>query len=298
MRGTNKHEDHPDFGLALPDEMRYQDLVKMKKANINCFRGSHYPVGIGLLHACDELGLLFIEEIPQWQVTPAQAKNPALLDTAKKYFDEMYARDKNHTCIVAWSVSNECTTESPAGRKYHEQLYAHVRGVEKDRMVTHVSNRRLMDQCFHLADFICINIYEGWYGNKMADMEHQITLIHEIMMDEDREYGEPKPMVLTEFGAGAIPGFRSWENVKWSEDYQAMLLDYYVSWCIENSDFIGGTWNWLFHDFRVELPDNPGGRPRSYNNKGVLSEYRVPKLGFSILQKLYGKWKRRESFPK
>ncbi|MHA1679536.1 MAG: glycoside hydrolase family 2 TIM barrel-domain containing protein [Promethearchaeota archaeon] len=291
MRGTNKHEDHPDYGLALPDSMRYQDLVKMKRANINCFRGSHYPVGEGLLKACDELGILFIEEIAHWQNTAKQMENPAMLETALKYFDEMHARDKNYTCLIAWSVSNEVDTASTPGRKYHEALYSHVRKVDETRLVTHISNRKLMDRCFDLCDFICVNIYDGWYGASWKNMEHVINLLHEVMMDEDEEYGKPKPIVISEFGAGAIPGFRSWEKTKWSEDFQADMLDYYITFAMKHSEFMGGTWTWLFHDFRTDLQGRPDKRPREFNNKGMIDEYRRPKLGFLAVQRLYGKWK-------
>ncbi|NMC07651.1 MAG: hypothetical protein GYA24_20725, partial [Candidatus Lokiarchaeota archaeon] len=130
MCGTNRHEDHPDFGLALPDAIQYQDLVKMKNANINCFRGSHYPVGKALLDYCDELGLLFIEEIPAYQLDGGMMANPAIIATAKRYFDEMHDRDKNHVCLVAWSMSNECQTGTKEALGFHEALYKHAR--EKD----------------------------------------------------------------------------------------------------------------------------------------------------------------------
>ncbi|MHA1700174.1 MAG: glycoside hydrolase family 2 TIM barrel-domain containing protein, partial [Promethearchaeota archaeon] len=139
-----------------------------------------------------------------------------------------------------------------------------------------------------------INIYEGWYSNDKKAMPRTIRLIYEVMMDEEKEFGEPKPIVLTEFGAGAISGYRSWEHLKWSEDYQADIFEFYIKWAINNSEFIGGTWIWLFHDFRVDLPAKPDKRPRSFNNKGMLSEYRVPKLGYELVRKLYNKWKQME----
>ncbi|MHA1368798.1 MAG: glycoside hydrolase family 2 TIM barrel-domain containing protein [Promethearchaeota archaeon] len=294
LRGTNKHEDHPDFGLALPDVLRYADLLKMKKANINCFRGSHYPPAKSVLEYCDELGLMFVEEIPQWGLQVEDMKDPRVLKAAKRIFNEMYSRDKNFTCLIAWSVSNETRTDTLIGRKYHEELFKHIRNLDDQRFVIHVSNRKVMDACYDLSDFICINIYEGWYSNDKKAMPRTIRLIYEVMMDEEKEFGEPKPIVLTEFGAGAISGYRSWEHLKWSEDYQADIFEFYIKWAINNSEFIGGTWIWLFHDFRVDLPAKPDKRPRSFNNKGMLSEYRVPKLGYELVRKLYNKWKQME----
>ncbi|HME54184.1 MAG TPA: glycoside hydrolase family 2 TIM barrel-domain containing protein [Candidatus Lokiarchaeia archaeon] len=291
LRGTNRHEDHPDFGLALPDQLRYQDLVKMKHANINCFRGAHHPPGKALLDYCDELGLLFIEEIPAYSLDAKRMANPALLATAKKYFDEMHDRDKNHACLIAWSMSNECDTGSVEGRKFHEVLYAHARDVDGGaRLVIHVSNRGVMDHCHDLSDFITMNLYLGWYSGTKESFMDQVNLVHEINIDEDREFGAIKPIVLTEFGAEGLRGYRSWDAAKWSEDYQAEFLRYYIETCMQH-DFIGGTWTWMFSDTRVDLPDRPDGRARSYNNKGMVDEFRTPKLAYDVIRELYGKWK-------
>nr|MDO8112176.1 glycoside hydrolase family 2 TIM barrel-domain containing protein [Candidatus Sigynarchaeota archaeon] len=294
LRGTNRHEDHPDFGLALPDQLRFQDLLKMKQANINCFRGAHHPPGKAILDFCDELGLLFIEEIPAYSLDNEMMANPDVLATAMRYFDEMHDRDKNHPCLIAWSVSNECHTESNEGFKFHEALYKHVREVDGgERMVIHVSNRGAMDRCHVLSDFITLNIYQGWYSGNMENFIQEVNLLHEILLDEDHEFGPLRPIVLTEFGAEGLRGYRSWQASKWSEDYQAEFLQYYISECMKR-DFIGGTWTWMFSDTRVDLPNRPDGRARSYNNKGMVDEFRSPKLAYGIIRDLYARWKEKE----
>jgi beta-glucuronidase len=291
MLGTNRHEDHPDFGLALPDALRYQDLVKMKIANINCFRGSHYPVGKAVLDYCDELGLLFIEEIPAYQLDAGMMADPGITATAKRYFDEMHDRDKNHVCLVAWSMSNECRTDTKEGLAFHEALYKHARAKDGgERMVIHVSNKGVIDRCHVLSDFVTLNTYRGWYSGEMADFMKEVDLLHEILLDEDHELGSPRPIVLTEFGAEGLRGYRSWEHSKWSEDHQAEFLQYYIAECMKH-DFIGGTWTWMFSDTRVDLPDRPDGRARSYNNKGMVDEFRSPKLAYGVIRDLYAKWK-------
>ena len=290
MKGTNRHCDHPSFGLAIPGDLIHRDLVLMKSANINCFRGSHYPNPECTLDACDELGLLFIEEIPAWQLQPVHFTTPGILEAAKQCFDEMHRRDKNHPCLVAWSLSNETHTDTAEGRTFHEQLYAHARAVDRGHhMIIHVSNKGVRDRCHDLSDFITLNIYNGWYGASIDDFPPQVRLIHEILQDEDQEFGPPRPIVITEFGAGAIRGYRSLDQPKWSEDFQATLLRRYIGECMD-MDFVGGTWTWMFSDTRVDLPTRPDGRPRSYNNKGMIDEHRVPKLGYDAVKELYGKW--------
>ncbi len=294
MLGTNRHEDHPSFGAAIPDTLIFKDLQIMKEANINCFRGSHYPVAKETLDFCDELGLFFIEEIPAYQLDASHMANPAVLATAKRYFEEMHSRDKNHPCIIAWSMSNETQSDTIEGRAFHEALYAHARAIEKgNRFIIHVSQKRAMERCYDLSDFVTINIYDGWYGGDKEGFMNIVNLIHDILLDEDHELGPPKPIVLTEFGAGAIRGYRSWDAAKWSEDFQAALLEHYIKTAMEHDDFIGGTWTWMFCDTRVDLPTRPDGRPRSYNNKGFVDEFRVPKLAFDVVRQRYAEWKKK-----
>jgi beta-glucuronidase len=289
MRGTNRHEDHPSFGLALPAALQYRDLQLLKETNMNCFRGAHHPNAECVLQFCDELGLLFIEEVPAYALTATQMAQPELLETAKRTFFEIYQRDKNYSCVVAWSLSNESHTETVSGRKFHEQLYQYARSIDQNHhMIIHVSNRKSLDTCYDLSDFITVNIYDGWYSGEMANFLHEVQLIYEIMIDEDHEFGPVKPIVLTEFGAGAIRGYRSWDHAKWSEEFQADFLDYYLS-KVRQLEYIGGTWTWMFIDTRVDLPARPDGRPRSYNNKGILDEYRVPKLAFDHVKQWYSK---------
>ncbi|HMF31767.1 MAG TPA: glycoside hydrolase family 2 TIM barrel-domain containing protein [Candidatus Lokiarchaeia archaeon] len=289
LKGTNRHEDHPSFGLALPPSLHLFDLQKMKDANINCFRGAHHANDEAVLDLCDELGLFFVEEVPAYNLIPADLRNPVILETAQRMFAEMHERDKNHACIFAWSLANEIHSEAPEGRQFLESCFAFARNLDPHRFLIYVSNKHLTDICYDLTDFLCVNIYDGWYSNRMEDFVHVIQTLREIMLDEDRPFGSEKPIILSEFGAEGLAGYRSWDGAKWSEDYQAELLHFYIQKCKELG-FIAGTWTWLFIDFRVDLPQRPDGRPRSYNNKGILNEFRLPKLAYDAVKKLYSEW--------
>ncbi|MFI5681380.1 glycoside hydrolase family 2 TIM barrel-domain containing protein [Streptomyces cellulosae] len=117
FKGVNRHEWHPEKGRALDLETMREDVLLMKRHNINAVRTSHYPPHPAFLDLCDELGLWVIDECDlethgfveqDWRDNPVDDDRwtPALLDRAAR----MVERDKNHPSVVFWSLGNEAGT--------------------------------------------------------------------------------------------------------------------------------------------------------------------------------------------
>ncbi|MDH6625519.1 beta-galactosidase [Streptomyces sp. LBL] len=117
FKGVNRHEWHPEMGRALDLETMREDVLLMKRHNINAVRTSHYPPHPAFLDLCDEYGLWVIDECDlethgfteqDWRDNPVDDDRwtPALLDRAAR----MVERDKNHPSIVFWSLGNEAGT--------------------------------------------------------------------------------------------------------------------------------------------------------------------------------------------
>lgn len=117
FKGVNRHEWHPEKGRALDLETMREDVLLMKRHNINAVRTSHYPPHPAFLDLCDEYGLWVIDECDlethgfveqAWRDNPVDDDRwtPALLDRAAR----MVERDKNHPSIVIWSLGNEAGT--------------------------------------------------------------------------------------------------------------------------------------------------------------------------------------------
>ncbi|MGV9401491.1 glycoside hydrolase family 2 TIM barrel-domain containing protein [Streptomyces sp. NPDC003667] len=117
FKGVNRHEWHPERGRALDLATMREDVLLMKRHNVNAVRTSHYPPHPAFLDLCDELGLWVVDEcdlethgfIEQgWRDNPVDDDRwtPALLDRAAR----MVERDKNHPAAVVWSLGNEAGT--------------------------------------------------------------------------------------------------------------------------------------------------------------------------------------------
>ncbi|MEU6916151.1 glycoside hydrolase family 2 TIM barrel-domain containing protein [Streptomyces olindensis] len=117
FKGVNRHEWHHEQGRALDLETMREDVLLMKRHNLNAVRTSHYPPHPAFLDLCDEYGLWVIDECDlethgfteqDWRDNPVDDDRwtPALLDRAAR----MVERDKNHPSIVFWSLGNEAGT--------------------------------------------------------------------------------------------------------------------------------------------------------------------------------------------
>jgi beta-galactosidase len=117
FRGVNRHEFHPDLGRAVPEDVMLQDVLLMKRHNINAVRTSHYPPHPRFLELCDEYGLYVIDECDYeshgfeligWRGNPSD--DPAWRDALVDRMRRMVERDKNRPSVLLWSLGNEAGT--------------------------------------------------------------------------------------------------------------------------------------------------------------------------------------------
>ena len=97
LKGVNMHQDHAGVGAGIPDGLQEWRLLQLKKFGCNAYRSSHNPMTPEMLDACDRLGILVIEEN---RLTGINEEHTRLLK-------RMIERDRNHPCIILWSVGNE-----------------------------------------------------------------------------------------------------------------------------------------------------------------------------------------------
>ena len=101
LRGLDRHQTFPFVGQAMPGRAQRRDaLILRDKLKCNIVRTSHYPQSRHFLDACDEIGLLVLEEIPGWQHIGDEPWKQLSIDNVRR----MVRRDWNHPSIVLWGV--------------------------------------------------------------------------------------------------------------------------------------------------------------------------------------------------
>ena len=109
LRGVNRHEHHPEFGHHVPYETMVEDARLLKRANINAVRTSHYPNDPRWYDLCDELGLYVFDEanIETHGLRGLLASDSAWGLSFLDRVIRMAVRDRNHSCVICWSLGNE-----------------------------------------------------------------------------------------------------------------------------------------------------------------------------------------------
>jgi beta-galactosidase len=110
FRGVNRHECHPIVGQSIDREQMEADVVLMKQYNVNAVRTSHYPNHPDFYELCDQYGLYVMDEANVETHGTAKhipGSDPAWTAAVVDRMVRMVERDKNHACIVSWSLGNE-----------------------------------------------------------------------------------------------------------------------------------------------------------------------------------------------
>ena len=282
LKGINRHEDHPDWGFAMPLNLMKKDLDIIKNLGCNAIRGSHYPNAPIFLDLLDQEGILFWEEIPMWGFPEHALQDPLTLERGLSMHELMIKRDYHHPSIIIWGLHNEVDTRTQAAYKVTKAFAEKIRSLDTTRPITYATMHPLEDICLSLVDLISINKYFGWYHDRIEQWQN---FLHQFKVKMKTEGLTGKPIIISEFGAGALYGENTFEQQKWSENFQDAYLDYTLNLFLNDPDIIG-TYIWQYCDIRSakELEMN---RPRSFNNKGIVNEYRKPKQAYWTVQKLY-----------
>ncbi len=284
IKGFNRHEDYGTLGCAISENIMSSDLDIILSTGANLVRTCHYPNDERFLDLCDERGVLVWEESHARQIYAPRMERATYKEQSINCIDEMIINHYNHPSIILWGILNECESYSEIGRESHKFQYERIKELDKSRPTTAAANKFFKDICHDLPDILSFNIYPQWY------YDHEPTeFVEKLRVYAKEQSNIDKPIIISEFGAAAIYGYRAFSHVKWSEDRQADILENLIN-TFYDIDYLSGMIIWQFCDGRVDSEFHEFNmRPKMQNNKGVVDIYRRPKLAFNTVSTLYKK---------
>lgn len=281
IKGVNRHEEYAQFGCAVPVEAMLQDVLLMKDLGCNLVRTCHYPNDPRFLDLCDQYGLMVWEEGHARGLSLETMLHPNFMEQTMTCLEEMVSQHWNHPSIILWGCLNECDDVSEQGAAIYRQCFQKLHDLDASRPMTAALLDRTGSLVLDAPDVVSLNLYPLWYHN--TDPAVHMANIKAWVDDHG---GAGKPFIVSEIGAGAIMGYHDpMGEAKWSEERQAAILRRQITAAIENPN-VTGIILWQFADVRVDDSwfDK---RPKTYNNKGLVDEYRRPKLSYAAVKELY-----------
>ena len=150
LRGLDRHQTFPFVGQAMPGRAQRRDaIILRKKLRCNIVRTSHYPQSRHFLDACDQIGLLVLEEIPGWQHIGDEPWKLISIDNVQR----MIRRDWNHPSIILWGVR---INESKDDHDFYARTNAVAHRLDPTRQtggIRYFQESELLEDVFTMNDF-------------------------------------------------------------------------------------------------------------------------------------------------
>lgn len=205
FKGADRHDTHPVYGKAVPVESMIEDILLMKRYNLNTVRTSHYPNDPRMYALYDYYGIYTMDEADvECHGNHSISKNPSWEGQYVDRQERMVLRDRNHASVIFWSMGNECG----GGNNF----------VASKKAIQALDNRLIH--------------YEGM--NEVADMDSRMYPSIDHMMKLDKQENlQGRPFFLCEY-AHAMGN--SIGNLKEYWDYIEFKSKRMIGGCI---------WDWV-----------------------------------------------------
>ena len=286
IRGTNRHDFDPDNGWAVPRQRYYEDLGIMKNNNINAIRTSHYPNDPFLYELCDEYGIYVLDECDMEthgvRRKNVPGNNPMWTDAVVDRMERMVMRDRNHPCVIIWSLGNE----AGFGDNFREMRKAALR-IDNTRPIHYEG-----DYGEGISDFVSRMYPDAKLMKKMGERvaapeSHYDKFINKFTADNKEitvEHYKGRPVILCEYA-------HAMENSL--GNFQEFMDDF------EHYDEMAGGFIWDFVDQAIHVKDKNGekwlyggdfGEKQSsyyFCANGIIRANRTPQPSLYEVKKVY-----------
>jgi beta-galactosidase/beta-glucuronidase len=265
LTGMTRHEESTQEGLAETRGTVKYDWDDMKALHVVFTRPVHYPQHPYVLDYADRNGVLLVPEIPMWQFSEEQMKDPKVLALAKRMMREMIEQAGNHPSVFAWSVCNESAASTPGGRAYVKAMVEHVKALDPGRYVSYADDglgavASASQNANEYTDFIMMNQYYGSWTGPAEGLAPALERLGKIFPD--------KMLVISEFGLAGL-----WAPDTAEADRARVAIIESQMREFERHDFVAGAVFWCYQDYRSHRNLWPG-ETTGWVEMGLVDENR------------------------
>ncbi len=236
VRGACVHQDFGGVGVALTENLNRYKIQRLKDMGVNAYRCSHNAPSPDLLKACDELGMLVLDETRAFGTSPE----------AVRQLTSLVERDRNHPCVFMWCVGNEEFIENDRwSARLVKKAQRIVRTLDDTRPITYAGdNGPNFEGANSVAEVRGINYIRnggaGWVDKYHEEHPHQ-----PMMGTEEASYVVSRGGAKADFGNGLLDCFGD-VTMRWGSTPKGWVKFF------EERDWLIGSFMWTGFDYRGE----------------------------------------------
>mgnify|MGYP001033297132 CR=1 FL=1 len=234
IHGMNRHDHSDEYGKAVTRELMELDAKRMKQFNVNAVRSSHYPNDPYWYELCDEYGFYVIDEANiENHYDPAVSADRRVAAHYIERVRAMVERDKNHACIIAWSLGNESGYSAN-----HDAAAAWIRHTDPTRIIHYEGAVSPFDGISPVT-----GVRQHWgRGHAATDLVCPMYPGIDDIVTWVTTTDDPRPLIMCEY-AHAMG------------NSSGSLCDYYAAFEKYHGLQGGFIWEWVDHGIRMPGPD-------------------------------------------
>ena len=257
IKGTCNHQDHAGVGVAIPDSVQYYRIKRLKEMGSNAYRCSHNLPTKEVLDACDELGMIVMDENRRFESR----------DEVLKYLDIMVRRDRNHPSVIFWSLFNEEPLQNTEeGARIFRRMKSVVEKLDDSRLITGAINGNMEGAGLEM-DITGINYAIGHIEEMHAKYPGQ-----PIIGSENNSAVTTRGCYISDYENAHVLANYDEEVVPWGQSIRE-------TWnFVRNHDYFAGIFIWTGFDYRGE--PTPFTWPSVSSQFGIMDTCGFPKDSF------------------
>ena len=266
IKGTCNHQDHAGVGVAVPDSVQYYRVRRLKEMGCNAYRSAHNLPAKEILDACDEYGLLVMDENRFMETRRDVMRN----------VENMVRRDRNHPSVILWSMFNEEPLQNTTeGAAIFRRMRSAVRKLDPTRPVIGAIN----DSYHPGGSGEYMEVFGRNYGIKGIPRDHALAPHKPILGTENNSAVTTRGCYESDReGAHVLNGYDE-EAAPWGQTVRE-------TWkMVRELDYFSGIFIWTGFDYRGE--PTPFTWPSCSSQFGIMDTCGFPKDSYYFNQAVF-----------